>query len=88
MGKRWVPTAWSLAGLPEVITYGQAVGVYILAMALRDGVDADSALARESVQFVADRCAGGPPSDEVFVEIGYCMTEVRGFAHSLAYGRD
>ena len=88
LSKRWVTKAWSLAGLPDEITFGQAVGAQILAMALRDGADVDSALARESVQLVAGHCAAGPPTDDVYVEIDYCLTEVRGFARSLASGWD
>lgn len=83
---RWIARAWTEAGLPDQASFGEAVGAYILAMALRDGAEVPGDEARTVVAKIATICAAGPPSGEVMVSIGFTLTEVSGFARVVAAG--
>jgi hypothetical protein len=86
VGAKSIARAWSLAGLPAQVSFGEAVGAYILALALRDGVDVDAEQARAAVLAVARDCAYGVPSADVSITIGFTNTDVTGFAGVVAQG--
>jgi hypothetical protein len=86
IGTRSIARAWSLAELPQQVSFGQAVGVFILAMAMRDGVSVNTEEARKAVDAVTAHCADGIPSSFVTVDIGYTTTDVTGFASAIARG--
>lgn len=86
VSQRWLSRAWALAGLPEKVAFGPAVGVYILALALRDGAQADSTQAELAVNQIAEQCAHGIPTAPAWSSIDCTMTDVTGFARALARG--
>jgi len=87
LGARSIARAWTLAGLPQQASFGEAVGAFILAMAMRDGVSVNGEEARRAVATVAADCAHGVPLHDVSVRIGYIHTDVTGFARSIEQGR-
>ncbi len=69
LGKRSLSRAWSLAGLPPEVSFGEAVGVFALALALRDGVKITPAQAQRHVGRIAGYFTGGIPDKPLHVVI-------------------
>ena len=86
IGTKSLTQAWTLAELGEQVTFGEAVGAYILAMATRDGNTVDSNEARQAVAAIAADCAHGIPTQTAYITIGYSITDVTGFAQAVAEG--
>ncbi len=83
---RWIARAWSLARLPAQATFGQTVGAFVLASALRDGAEVAGRTARDAVEEVAQLCASGPPTRPATIRIGFVIDDVAGAAKVVAAG--
>ncbi len=86
IGPRWIARAWQLSGLPPAVGFGEAVGVFVLAMVLRDGASVPADVARSRVASVARACAAGVPAQEVWAEIDFVTVDVQGYARAVAAG--
>jgi hypothetical protein len=86
IGQRSLSRAWKLAALPPEVSFGQAVGALLLALALRDGVNVSAEDARRFVEQVAADCAHGVPRRPIWASLDFVEIDVTGFATSLARG--
>lgn len=86
VGARQLTRAWALAGLAEEVTFGEAVGGYLLALALHDGAQVDAAEAARFIAEVAAQCGRGVPPTPAYARIGFSMFDVTGYAATVAQG--
>ncbi len=86
LGMKSIQRAWDLAALGPAVSFGEAVGCFILGLALRDGAEVDAADARRAVQEVAGYCSNGVPNTQHHVGIDFSITDVTGFAQAVAAG--
>jgi hypothetical protein len=84
---RFVARAWELASLPTTATFGQAVGAYMVATALRDGASLSPSAALAVIADVASRCARGVPQEDAMIRVADGYWTSLGCARAVADGR-
>lgn len=84
LGPRAIGRAWKLIGLPEKVTFAEAVGVHCVIWLLQDLEPMEADVARTHLHAVAALCKAGPPPEFTYYQVENIHLDVAGVAYALA----